>query len=89
MGDALNWNIQSVSSDGHPTRRVAKNTGKATLDDESKFAGLEALVREELEKHLMPNFSRMRIFEDGCLEIVTYVEAKFGFTVHDSKLSES
>ena len=69
--------------------RVAlRETQERLLWTMSKFAGLEALVREELENHMMLNFSRMRIFEDGCLEIVTYVEAKFGVIFHDSTPSE-
>ena len=55
------------------------------LDDEIKLAGLEALVPEELEKHLMLNSNRLRTFEDARLEIVTCVEAKFGLRIRDSK----
>ena len=47
---------------------------KDKLEDEIKLAGLEALVPEELEKHLMLNSSRLRRFEDARLAIVTYVE---------------
>ena len=50
---------------------------KDKLDDEIKLAGLEALVPEELEKRLILNSNRLRTFEDACLEVVTYVEAKF------------
>ena len=32
------------------------------MDDEIKLAGLEALVREELEKHLILNSNRLRTF---------------------------
>ena len=53
---------------------------KDKLDDEIKLAGLEALVPEELEKHLVLNWNRMRTFEDARLEIVTYVEAKCGLS---------
>ena len=63
----------------------AKSQGK--LDDEIKLAGLEALVPEELEKHLILNSNRLRTFEDARLEIVTYVEAKFGLRIRDSKPS--
>ena len=48
-------------------------------DDEIKLAGLESLVPEELEKHLIHNSNRLRTFEDARLEVVTYVEAKFWF----------
>ena len=62
---------------------------KDKLDDEIKLAGLEALVAEELEKHLILNSNRLRTFEDARLEIVTYVEAKFGLRIRDSKPSEN
>ena len=35
------------------------------LDDEIKLAGLESLVPEELEKHLILNSDRLRTFEDA------------------------
>ena len=41
---------------------------KDKLDDESKLAGLESLVLEELEKHLILNSNRLRTFEDARLE---------------------
>ena len=62
---------------------------KDKLDDEIKLAGLEALVPEELEKHLILNSNRLRTFEDARLEIVTYVEAKFGLRIRDSKPSDT
>ena len=63
---------------------------KDKLDDEIKFAGLEALVPEELEKHSILNFNRLRTFEDARLEsVVTYVEAKFGLRTRDSKPSDT
>ena len=43
---------------------------KDNSDDEIKLAGLEALVPEELEKHLI---------------LVTYDEAKFVLGIRDSK----
>ena len=49
----------------------------------------EALVPEELEKHLMHKSNRLRTFEDVRLEIVTFAEAKFGLTLRDSKQGES
>ena len=58
---------------------------KDKLYDEIKLACLEALVLEELEMHLMLNSNRLRTFEDARLEIVTYVEAKFGSRIRDSK----
>ena len=54
-------------------------------DDEIKLARLEALVPEELEKHLTLNSNRLRTFEDARLEIVTHKEAKFGLRISDSK----
>ena len=38
---------------------------KDKLDDEIKLAGLEELVPEELDKHLILNSTRLRTFE-GC-----------------------
>ena len=76
---------------------------KDKLDDDIKFGGLEALVLEELEKHLkfeslvleelekhlILNSDRLRTFEDARLEVVTCVEAKFGFGIRDSKPSDT
>ena len=62
---------------------------KEKLDGEIKFAGLESLVREKLEKHLILNSSRLRTFEDARLEVVTYVEAKFGLRIRDSKPNDT
>ena len=59
------------------------------VDDEIKLAGLESLVPEELEKHLILNSNRLRTFEDAPLEVVTYVEAKFGLRICDSKPSDT
>ena len=59
------------------------------MDDEINLAGLEALVPEELEKHLILTSNRLRTFEDARLEIVTYVEAKFGLRILDSKPSDT
>ena len=52
---------------------------KNKVDDEVMLAGLEALVPEELEKHLILNSNRSRTFEDARLEIVTYVEGEVRF----------
>ena len=62
---------------------------KDKLDDEIKLVGLELLVPEELEKHLILNSNRLRTFEDARLEVVTYVEAKFGLRIRDSKPSDT
>ena len=43
---------------------------KDKLDDDIKLAGLETLVLEELEKHLILNSIRLRTFEDARLELV-------------------
>ena len=58
---------------------------KDKLDDETKFAGLESMVQDELEKHLILKSNRLRTFEDARLEVVTLVEAKFGVRLRDSK----
>ena len=57
--------------------------------DEIKLAGQEALVPEELEKHLILNSNRLRSFEYARVEIVTYVEAKFGLEIRDTKPSDT
>ena len=62
---------------------------KDKLDDGIELAGLEAPVPKELEKHLILNSNRLRTFEDARLEIVTYVEAKFGLRIRDSKPSDT
>ena len=62
---------------------------KLKMDDEIKLAGLESLVQEELEKHLILNSNRLRTFEDARLKVVTYVEAKFRLTIRDSKPSDT
>ena len=75
------WNFKRGSNDGNPTC-CAK---KLKADDEINLAGLWAFVLEEVEKHLILNSNRLRTFEHARLKIVTYVEAKFGLTIRDSK----
>ena len=48
----------------------------------------EGTGAEELEKHLILNSHRFRTFKDARLWIVTYVEAKFGWRIRDSKPSD-
>ena len=62
---------------------------KDKLDDEIKHARLESLVPEELEKRLILKSNRLRTFEGARLEVVTYVEAKFGLRIRDSKPSDT
>ena len=62
---------------------------KDKLDEEIKLAGLESLVPGELDKHLILNSKRLRTFEDARLEVVTYMEAKFGLGIRDSKPSDT
>ena len=62
---------------------------KDKLVGEIKLAGLEALLPERLEKHLILKLNRVRTFEDARLEIVTFVEAKFGSKIKDSKRSDT
>ena len=71
----------------HVSRHEKKLKDK--LEDEIKFAGLEALVPEELEKHLILDSTRLRTFENARLEVVTYVEAKFGSSIRDSTPSDT
>ena len=73
--------------ESYVSRHEKKLTDK--LDDEIQLAGLEALVPEELEKHLILNSNRLRTFEDARLEVVTYVEAKFGLRLRGSKPSDT
>ena len=60
---------------------------KDKLNDEIKLAGLESLVPEEL--HLILNSNRLRTVEDARLEVVTFVAAKFGLRIRDSKPSDT
>ena len=62
---------------------------KNKMNDQIKLARLEALVPEELEKHLILNSNRLRTFADARLEIVMDVEAIFGFKFRDSKTSDT
>ena len=61
---------------------------KGKLDDEIKRAGLESLVPEELELHLIFNSTRLETFEDARSEIVNFLEEKFGLIIRDFKPSE-
>ena len=54
-----------------------------------KLAGLEALVSEVLANDLILNSNRLRTFEDARLEIVTYVEPKFGLRIRDARPGEA
>ena len=69
--------------------RVSLREEDEEQDDEIKLAGLESLVLEELEKHLILKSNRLRTFEDAPLEVVTYVEAKFGLRIRYSKPSDT
>ena len=62
---------------------------KDNFDDEIKLAGLEALVPEELKKHLTLNSNRCEHSRMRSMEIVTYVEAKFGLRILDSRPSDT
>ena len=57
---------------------------KDKLDDEIKLAGLESVVPEELGERSDPQLESLANFR-GCarLEIVAYVEAKFGLRIRD------
>ena len=46
-------------------------------------------MRPRGEKHLILNSNCLRTFEDARLEIVTFVEAKFGVRIRDSKPSDT
>ena len=62
--------------ESHVSRYEKKVEGKP--DGGVELAGLESLLPEELEKHLILNSNHLRTFEEARLEVVTYVEAKFG-----------
>ena len=62
---------------------------KDKLVDEIKLAGLESLVPQELQKLLILNSNRLRTVQDARLAVVTYVEAKFGLRIRDSKRSDT
>ena len=60
----LFWNSKRELNAGSPMSRYEKKL-KGKMDDEIKLAGLEALSREELEKHLILkcfNSKRLRTF---------------------------
>ena len=59
------------------------------LDDERKLAGLEALVPQEREKHLLLNSKSLANFR-GCASGDCDVrEATFGLIIRDSKPSDT
>ena len=88
LGDVLCWSFKLVSNDTNPTRCFVRKL-EDTLGDVSKLGGLEALAHDELENLLIFNSNRLRTFEVSRLEIVAYVEAKFGMRTRDSKPSDS
>ena len=88
LDDVLFWNFKRVERWESYVFRCEKKM-KDKLDDEIKLAGVESLVPQELEKHLILNSNRLRTFEDARLEVVTYVEAKFGLRVRDSNPSDT
>ena len=49
----------------------------------------DASAPEEPEKHLILNSNRLRTFGDARLEVVTYMEAKFGLRIRHSKPSDT
>ena len=85
LDGALVWNLQAGIERCNSYVSRCEKKMKDNLDDEIKLAGLESSVPEELEKHLFLNSNRLRTFEDARLEIVTYVEAKFGLRIRDPK----
>ena len=46
-------------------------------------------MQDELENQLIFNSNRLQPFKDARLEVVTYVEAKFGLRLRDSKPSDT
>ena len=62
---------------------------KKKMNNEIKWAGPEALVPKELEKHLILNSNRLRTVEDARRAVVTYVEKQFDFEIRDYKPSDT
>ena len=86
---ALCRNSKQELTDGNPVLSRLEKKLKDTLDDKIKLAGLEALVPEEQEKHLILNSSRLRTFDDARFKLVTFVDAMFGLRIRDSKPNET
>ena len=57
------------------------------MSSSSRWSG--GTGHEELEKLLILNSNRLRTFVNAHLEIVTFVEAKLGLRIRDSKPSET
>ena len=90
--DHFSWTVLFSGTPGGVQRwesYVSRNEKKMKdrLDDEIKLSGLEALLPEEIEKHLILNSYRLRTFEDARLEFVTFGKVKFGLRICDSKPS--
>ena len=73
---------------GNYVARCEKKAGH-DVDDELNLAGVEALLPEELEKHLIINSNRLQTYDQARLEVATYVEAKTGLRIRDNKPSDN
>ena len=64
-------------------KKAVKN-GKNPLDDDLKSASIEAMVPEEIDKHLTLNRSRLTDYASVRNEVVDLFEARTGKTVKQS-----
>ena len=89
LESALCWNSEQGLNDGNhacsATRKRCRT--QQTMSSSSCWSG--GTGPEELEKHLILNSNRWRTFDNAHLEIVTFVEAKLGLRIRDSKPSQT
>ena len=89
LESALCWNSEQGLNDGNHTCRATRKRCRTqqTMSSSSCWSG--GTGPEELEKHLILNSNRWRTFDNAHLEIVTFVEAKLGLRIRDSKPSQT
>ena len=89
LESALCWNSEQGLNDGNHTCSATRKRCRTqqTMSSSSCWSG--GTGPEELEKHLILNSNRWRTFDNAHLEIVTFVEAKLGLRIRDSKPSQT
>ena len=89
LESALCWNAEQGLNDGNHTCSATRKRCRTqqTMSSSSCWSG--GTGPEELEKHLILNSNRWRTFDNAHLEIVTFVEAKLGLRIRDSKPSQT
>ena len=89
LESALCWNSEQGLNDGNRTCRATRKRCRTqqTMRSSSRWSG--GTGPEELEKLLILNSNRWRTFDNAHLEIVTFVEAKLGLRIRDSKPSQT